>query len=550
MALGFTSDPHVQYLSQILAEIALGHLKIPKFQRPVVWEWDRQLDLLRSIRDGIPMGAVMVWRTNTNRIRSYENFGKLKLPTSSSTGANVYLLDGVQRLSTLIAALSKDLQKDVNESKELDLEELDNLNSDPRKAYFDLKEEDFVAIDPDSVEFGRHLDLSILYDSVELLKFQRQLPEVNVERRIRLCDELAKAFKEYKVPVIPIATDEVELASLTFKRINSSGVQMSELHMLHALTLSNDFHLIDRLEDLREKLINVGWQTLDDELLLRTIKASLELDIYKALPEVVGKKLRSSPGEISRLATTAEDVASFLWAFARIPSPEFVPYGVQIIGLCEYFRNLSGDIQPEAAHELISWLWRTTYYEVFTGMSGDKVNAQIGLLRSAAKTGDPGAIKYALPFLRSIPQKKRFDFRAARSRALVTQLVWQMDRYMPDTGSNLIRFYGRQAVQCMLPKTMFREDPSMYFHPANRVLVPALELGNLRFRVANGHVLEEEMHAHFLTAEIIEIYQSDDAEGFVESRSQLIDGIEDESVFNRELWPAFQYWRRPSTLRN
>src|SRR6266511_2775762 len=103
--LGFSSDPHVQYLAQILEEIAQGRLKIPRFQRPLVWDWDLRLDLLRSIRRGIPMGAVMVWRTNTNPINCYEGFGRFRFRKQTLPSANQYILDGVQRLTTLYSAL-------------------------------------------------------------------------------------------------------------------------------------------------------------------------------------------------------------------------------------------------------------------------------------------------------------------------------------------------------------------------------------------------------------------------------------------------------------
>jgi uncharacterized protein with ParB-like and HNH nuclease domain len=106
-APSFYSDPHVQFLSQLLEEIRAGHLQIPRFQRPMVWDWETRRELLRSIRDGIPIGAVMVWRTSRSTIKCYSNLGPHRVTPPPEGITRQYLLDGVQRLSTLYGALHR-----------------------------------------------------------------------------------------------------------------------------------------------------------------------------------------------------------------------------------------------------------------------------------------------------------------------------------------------------------------------------------------------------------------------------------------------------------
>ncbi|MEZ4296222.1 MAG: DUF262 domain-containing protein [Polyangiaceae bacterium] len=60
----YLSGPHVQFLSQALEEDAHRAPAHPRFQRrPLVWNVDKRLELLRSIRDGIPVGSILIWRT-------------------------------------------------------------------------------------------------------------------------------------------------------------------------------------------------------------------------------------------------------------------------------------------------------------------------------------------------------------------------------------------------------------------------------------------------------------------------------------------------------
>lgn len=68
MGAAQTSEPTIQFLAQLIDAIAEGKILVPRFQRPLVWGWHRQSELLRSVKDGIPMGAIMVWQTSRDRM--------------------------------------------------------------------------------------------------------------------------------------------------------------------------------------------------------------------------------------------------------------------------------------------------------------------------------------------------------------------------------------------------------------------------------------------------------------------------------------------------
>jgi len=72
--------------------------------------------------------------------------------------------------------------------------------------------------------------MSLVLDSVGMLRFQRRLvgSEQEIDKIVEACDRLSAAFRDYKVPVIPIVTDDVEMATRTFQRLNSQGKVMSE----------------------------------------------------------------------------------------------------------------------------------------------------------------------------------------------------------------------------------------------------------------------------------------------------------------------------------
>ncbi|MGY4413307.1 hypothetical protein ACVWW4_005043 [Bradyrhizobium sp. LB7.1] len=277
-APSFYSDPHVQFLSQLLEEIGAGHLQIPRFQRPMVWNWETRRELLRSIRDGIPIGAVMVWRTTRNAVKCYEHLGPHRMAPPPDGAARQYLLDGVQRLSTLYGALHAAPPISESQADEGLLETPDGEESVVVKnfdVFFDLKTKDFYAPFEDEI-LPDMLPLHLVLDSVALLRFQRQLGGEFAEQAIEASDEIARSFRDYKIPIIPITTDDLDMATRTFQSINSQGERMSETHMVHALTWSSDFDLQDQIADMkREILSGRRWAELNDDPILKACKAAL-----------------------------------------------------------------------------------------------------------------------------------------------------------------------------------------------------------------------------------------------------------------------------------
>lgn len=472
--LGFFSDPHVQYVSQVIEEVLSGNLQIPRFQRPYVWDWDQRLNLLRSIQLGIPMGAIMIWRTSIEALNTFDSFGTVRFKQPQPTGPRQYLLDGVQRLSTLVSALTPpgDLIDEIDPNTKYFVEE------EERSAFFDLEANDFVSIKINQAS-SRHMPLHVLSHSVALLRFQRNLGGPHVDKWIANSDAVARAFREYKVPVIPIVTDDIGLASQTFQRINSAGQQMSEKHMLHALTFSTSFDFTSALDQFRESLDDIGWSEIDDDLMLRLLKVSMQLDMYKANVDDVSVGIRKRPKLFLELTQAVRDAAKFFLEELAMPSPEFVPYAVQVIGVVEAFRVANKNSISVPKVGLVDWIWLTTYLEYFTGLSGDKVTRQINFIRSSVDNGDWNLNHLGLPSLVVVAEKSRFDYRSARSRSFMILLANVADEESSGVGSELLHMYGRAAVVPGIPRDRFK-NKNIYSSPGNRFLVAPTEIDRFR----------------------------------------------------------------------
>jgi hypothetical protein len=49
----------------LLSQVDKDEIVLPAMQRPFVWKEDRICKLIDSLMRGFPIGAVMLWRTNT-----------------------------------------------------------------------------------------------------------------------------------------------------------------------------------------------------------------------------------------------------------------------------------------------------------------------------------------------------------------------------------------------------------------------------------------------------------------------------------------------------
>ena len=519
----FISEPQIQYLSRLLEEIRQGLLQVPRFQRPFIWTLSQRIELLRSIRDSIPIGSIMVWRTHRTDITTHRFLGPHRLPESPSGEGHVrqYILDGVQRLSTLYGTLYPPEA----------VPHLDEDESEDSIIYFDLKTRDFVTPAQDSIS-SHHIPLTLLLDSVGLLKFQRNLKGGDADLFVERADEIARAFREYKVPVLPIATNDPEMATRTFQRINSQGTVMSEVHMVNALTWTTNFDLLARLEALKEEhLISIGWGDLDDDLIIKTCKAALELDLYDSSVEEVSKQLRNQPNVLDQSVRNLSTAATFLSNKCLVAGPGLLPYGLQIVLIADAFRQHPS---PDEPHKqlLQYWFWMTTFGELFAGISSTRLSIAIDKLR---ETLQQRLLKWpgANPFRRR-PLASRFDMRSARSRAVA--LIAAHRRPLDSSGNPipaaaLLAREGTKAFIHLVPRNELPPETNrLYASPANRLLVRPEDASAIQALIYQGSPSEDFLRSHLLNSSAVQDLRNGKTGEFLWHRAQQMEHVEEEAV--------------------
>ncbi|WP_437568313.1 DUF262 domain-containing protein [Sorangium sp. So ce542] len=548
---GFYSEPQIRYLPQVLEEIDNGQIIIPKFQRPLVWPKEMRLALLDSILEGIPIGTVMLWRTRSGEISVKERLGPFLLPRpDKSAPVRQYLLDGEQRLTTLYFALIGAQQSD-RDSEETD---------EPPEAfqvYYDLRGKSFVTRDDLEAVLPHHLSLTDMLQGSRLVKFQRSLFSqrrtgkhgheryADADDLVSLSDEVADAFRQYKFPTVPVTSENLELVTRTFQRVNSQHVTMSEVHMVNALTWSSSFDLFDRLQEMKQgSFAELGWGDIEDQTVLRVCKIALGVAVYDDDSEAVGVALKKQPDVLREVEAHICDAARFLRAKCSIRAPDLVPYTAQIVLLAAAFRERH-EPDDDVLERLRDWLWFTTYTETFQRqMSESRFSQLLDDVRSLA-TGD-----MLVPPRGKVPAKRplpRFDFRHARARGVALLMA----RYQPRPPSaplkevtqahcsRLLAEHRNRAMAQLVTSTMAKK-PAVSSSPGARVLVRPESVGAMRRLLSTEHPPGEFLASHVISPEAYRAFRDGDYETFVRRREDQLNRLEDEhfQVLLRHLYPT------------
>jgi hypothetical protein len=325
---------------------------------------------------------------------TFESIGGHHVPPSPEPTPGVprqYLLDGHQRLSTLFGALVPRTQ-----NLKVEFDSRDAGGEVDWNIFYELQEEDFL-IQGHRQRESTWIPTSILLDSIALLKFQRGLSKVsNSDVLIDRSDHLANAFRNYKIPLVPIVTDNLEDATKAFQRINSSGTQMSDVHMVTALTYHEGFDLAEQF------------------------RAKLGLKISNPDAEQTSRAVNRDPNLVNEATKNIISAAQFLSEHCSVPSPQFTPYSYQIVLLAEAFRENQHPDQ-DVCDALKRWLWRTTYTGYFLGARDRDVNSALEDIRSLARDGTHSRVLSPREPVECLP--KRYDFRSARGKAIIFRLA-------------------------------------------------------------------------------------------------------------------------------
>lgn len=322
----------VESLLQLVRD---GKIRVPDFQRPLRWRAQHVLDLFDSVYRGFPVGDLLFFKRPAPA--ALLHLGPVVVNAPEMPDAH-FVVDGQQRVTALAAAM---------------------LHPEPRprgdiySVWFDLEEERFVLAYGTSTE-ASWIPLNVVADSIALLTwlaewpFRAQRPDL-VQRAITL----GKALREYQIPAYIVEGGSDEVLRLIFKRVNTSGVPMTESDVFGALFRSDEPHPIEsacaRLQT------TTGFGELSTEWFLRCLK--IVEDIEVAVPLTEQQMVKLDPLVVERTERALLGVMRFLAEEAGLIHLQLLPFPLPLAVLARFF-----ELHPRPAERtralLSRWLWR------------------------------------------------------------------------------------------------------------------------------------------------------------------------------------------------
>ena len=369
--------PDKDKISSYIANFEKGNLQVPAFQRKFVWNNEKKLDLFDSIKRGYPIGSVLLWQPNFESDEDYQKFGGEKLgayciPRRNSN--SFYILDGFQRLSTLIGCLLHPQKAKLKGIIRDEKEWFKEFN-----IVYNLKDESFEINRLKDFEGLKVYQIPIykLVDGKEFFNFQKSLFEEEqetIQDYIEKYEEISLIFQSYELPNINAFGGSITEAVDIFQRLNSTGAPITKDWVISALAYGQDrnYHFATEIDLLLDDdLSKYNFQNIKREVILQCITNSFGGVYFDQVSKNSNKKLEELVKREDFIPITKktfiaiENTSKFFFENLNVLDSKYIPYNNQFIFINDYFSKIINPTQNQL-QELIRWFWITSYSNYFT----------------------------------------------------------------------------------------------------------------------------------------------------------------------------------------
>ncbi|HOO52069.1 MAG TPA: DUF262 domain-containing protein [Alphaproteobacteria bacterium] len=387
-------------LGELLANIRVGKIQLPDFQRGWVWDDNRIRSLIASVSMSYPIGAIMTMETGDNYRFLPRTFEGVSL--SQNVNPDILVLDGQQRLTSLYLAFlsgkpvptTTEKKKEINRYYYLDMGKCLDPYSDRFDAVVSIPENRQITSD-----FGRKTELDLatreleykngmfplllIYDLQGFAQWKQGYIQYfnNASEKFQFLSnfelEVWLRFQQYKVPVIKLNRDTPKDAVCqVFENVNTGGVSLTVFELMTATYAADGYNLREDWEIQKKSLQEYhALRGIDESMFLTAITLltsyqrhvkdktavsckrkdvlELSLDDYKKNADIIVDGMKSAAKILAR---------------EKIFEERNVPYQTQLVPLSAICANLGKRVENDSIKEkIIRWYWCGVFGELYGG---------------------------------------------------------------------------------------------------------------------------------------------------------------------------------------
>jgi hypothetical protein len=342
-----------------------GLFAVPHLQREFVWNGNKAAKLLDSIYRGMPIGSILVWRTDRRNQHYLRNHLHILPPFDARTNREIwFLIDGQQRLSVLFQA-HRGETKHNSRGRPVDFSRL----------VFDLSS---GARTPERFRYRRPVGSDYFRVSELLGPRWPRLRRTLAAYKVRKLDDVRASLRNYHVPVIFVDTSSIDEIRELFIRINSQGTPVGAADRAFARATRLDLRAWarDTLDKLPEEFARLQYETI-----LQAFAFVADPDISDVGERAYDAFLRRLERAVERGQESKASVQRrwqrFEMAFTKaldylrthfhVVNQQFLPSTIMIGMLAVFFANHRGQPNSQQRRRIKAWFWATAVGQRYSG---------------------------------------------------------------------------------------------------------------------------------------------------------------------------------------
>lgn len=345
-------------IPELIDRVGAGEFLIPKFQREFVWDSSTIKLFFDSILRGFPVGSLILWTPSEVSFEVETEVGGIKI-VGNRKGNGEYVLDGRQRITTLMSVLNPDGDLFDNYYIDLSTDDILYASNGARKSH------------PRYLKLGVAFDPVLLLDRLDDIKKHPSIREDQKRYYQEKAKEINKILSRYSIGVVGVEGGEIDEATVIFYRLNSQGVDISEDYMIQAMAYgeNNNFRFGEEITKILESLQQYNFDGLKRGVIFRCVFNYLDKPVLNGKAKLLLKVKKQLPSIMGEMASDVRRLVEFLYHDLGMVKSELLPNWNQFIFLSYYFRKHREGLNPEQKGELMRWFLYTTYTGRFSNQS-------------------------------------------------------------------------------------------------------------------------------------------------------------------------------------
>ncbi|HSK71963.1 MAG TPA: hypothetical protein VK892_09735, partial [Pyrinomonadaceae bacterium] len=335
--------------------------------------------------------------------------------------------------------------------------------------YYDLmadenaQQSQMVALSPEEFEEAnnRYFPLNTLYDTVA---YRRATKDLNDDLAKKV-DEMTSVFKESRIPVQMITTDNKTTVAIVFERVNQRGVPLDTLQLLTAWTWSEDFDLQSRFQDLSEELEPFGFKDVgeDSNLLLRCCAAVIKREAStETLIELTGETIR---GHFDNMINGLKGAIDFLQKNLNVHSLQNLPYPSMLIPLSAFFA-IPGNEQfrqtDEQTGKILRWFWKVCFSKRYNSQPIKTIKNDIAEMIRLRENRQSELGEFSINLTSEFFKKEAFRMSNVSTKTFILMLAQERPKSFisglnVDLGK-VLKDYNKNEFHHLYPKNFLRSN--------------------------------------------------------------------------------------------